>query len=126
MADREDIHHESGNSRLCCQTTSRPTIEGKGISSELSNRDGVSQAPHAADTIIATIPKNAREEIRVTLSEFKGYRRISCRVWARKGAAAVPTRAGFSLSGEACQNLIQGLQDALTAASAAWGKEGGL
>lgn len=49
--------------------------------------------------IIAEIPKNAREIIRVEVEEYKGHRFISCRVWAKNNEGeSVPTRKGMSIS----------------------------
>lgn len=72
------------------------------------------------DLVIATIPKNTREEIRVVLSEFKSYRRIGVRIWARTSEGAVPTRQGFAVSVERCPELIAALVAALEAAAVAW------
>ena len=35
--------------------------------------------------LIATIAKNSREELRVTLDEFRGYRLLKLRVWFKAG-----------------------------------------
>ena len=74
----------------------------------------------ADDIVVATIPKNAREEIRVALTEFKGHRRIAVRVWARTADGAVPTRQGFAVAVERCPELIAGLGEALKTAERIW------
>lgn len=64
--------------------------------------------------IVADLEKNARELVRVSLEEFKGYRLVSVRLWARdplKGL--VPTRQGVSLR----LSLLPGLLGALEAAT---------
>lgn len=69
------------------------------------------------DQHIATIPKNAMEELRISLSEFKGYNLISQRVWYRADDGEMrPGKAGVVIRIERLQNLIDGLQAAQTAA----------
>jgi hypothetical protein len=52
------------------------------------------------ERIIATIPKNAREHVRVELNEFKGKQLASVRVWADKGDGSPPiaTPKGLTVS----------------------------
>lgn len=70
-------------------------------------------------TPIAVIQKNAREEIRITLAEFMGYKLIGTRVWARKDDGGdVPTKSGLSVRAEKLDELIAGLQAARAAAVA--------
>lgn len=66
---------------------------------------------------VATIQKNSREEIRVTLAEFKGHKLVGTRVWARKDDGAdIPTKSGLSVRAEKLDELIAGLQAARAAA----------
>ena len=47
---------------------------------------------------IASIDKNGRGELRVELSEFKGYQLVQLRVWAKNnGSEPIPTKGGFGL-----------------------------
>lgn len=39
--------------------------------------------PETADVLVATIPKNDREEIRISLGRFKGYPLFNARVYYR-------------------------------------------
>lgn len=66
------------------------------------------------DTKISTIEKNANEEIRVSLTEFKGHDLIDIRVYATPAATgeAVPTRKGLCVKPELLSDLIAALQDA--------------
>ena len=76
-----------------------------------------------ADLTITTIPKNAREELRISLSEFKGYNLVSQRVWYRADDGDMrPSKAGVVIRIERLPDLIEGLQAAQTAAQA-WGLE---
>jgi Transcriptional Coactivator p15 (PC4) len=68
---------------------------------------------------IAIIPKNQREEIRIELSEFKGYDLINLRVWAqpRNGdGERIPTKAGIACKVALLPELIRALQSAETEA----------
>lgn len=62
------------------------------------------------DTIIATIPKNRREELRVTLGEFKGHQLLQLRAWISE--SGLPTKNGFGLQAALIPALRQALQDA--------------
>jgi len=67
-------------------------------------------------TLIATLPKNTREEIRIELSEFSGHDLISIRAWAdrRDGADGerIPTKAGIAAKVALLPKLIEALRDA--------------
>lgn len=66
---------------------------------------------------VATIQKNSREEIRISLAEFKGYKLIGTRVWARKDDGGdVPTKSGISVRVEKLDEYIQAPQSARAAA----------
>ncbi|WP_426046059.1 hypothetical protein [Brevundimonas sp. TWP3-1-2b1] len=64
--------------------------------------------------LIATIGKNASEEVRVVLDTYKAHRLCDMRVFASFSAAAVPmpTRKGLSVQ----VSLLPDLIEALTAA----------
>ena len=72
-----------------------------------------------ADQLIATIQKNAREVLRISLSEFKGYNLISRRVWFRADDGEMrPSKAGVVICIERLQGVIDGLLAAQAAAQA--------
>ncbi len=48
------------------------------------------------EKLISTLPKNARESIKVELTEFKGHDLLSVRVYADNGTDLVPTRKGIT------------------------------
>ena len=68
---------------------------------------------------IATIRKNALEEIRVGLSEFNGYELLQLRVWTEPrggGAERIPTKSGIACNVRLLPELIEALQQAEAAA----------
>jgi hypothetical protein len=72
-----------------------------------------------ADHHIATIQKNAREELRISLSEWKGYNLVSQRVWYRAEDGEMrPSKAGVVIRIERLSELIDGLLAAQAAAQA--------
>jgi hypothetical protein len=76
-----------------------------------SQRD---QAQH-----IATVRKNALEEIRIELSEFNGHDLVNVRVWAEPrggGTDRIPTKAGIACNVRLLPELIEALQQAEMAA----------
>jgi hypothetical protein len=56
------------------------------------------------------IPKNAREEIRISLDEFKGHRLCNLRVWYQDGDEFRPGKQGLALRLELVPQLIEALQ----------------
>jgi hypothetical protein len=68
------------------------------------------------ETIISTISKSAREEIRISLTEYKGHDLLDVRVFAEpyedKGQDSVATRKGISCKISLLPQLIAALQDA--------------
>ena len=69
---------------------------------------------------IATVPKNAAEEVRVALTEFNGHALVDVRVYADFGGPAGekrPTRKGVSLARDRLPDLIAALQSAQREAS---------
>lgn len=63
---------------------------------------------------VASIGKNAREEIRVVLDEFKGSQLVDMRAFASFSAANVPmpTKKGLSIRAEILPDLILALEKA--------------
>lgn len=69
--------------------------------------------------MIAAIPKNAREEIRVSVDDFQGHRLCNVRVWYREGEEFRPGKQGIALRLDLLPQLVDALQ------LAAQGAEGG-
>lgn len=67
------------------------------------------------ESVIATIPKNSREHIRIGLNEFKGHNLFSVRVWVSKaaGAAPLPTQKGLTAAVALLPAIIEALQETL-------------
>lgn len=64
--------------------------------------------------VVATIPKNSREHVRVGLGEFKGHQLFSVRVWVDKGdGAALPTQKGLTCAVALLPALIEAMQATL-------------
>lgn len=59
------------------------------------------------------IPKNAREELRVSLEEFKGHRLLTLRVWyeAEDGTRR-PGKQGIAIRQELLPELLKALHKA--------------
>lgn len=68
---------------------------------------------------IAAIRKNAREELQVSLTEFKGHDLIDVRVYADTGEKLVATRKGVAASVECLPAIVEALQRAVAEARAA-------
>lgn len=75
-------------------------------------------APHPC----AVIPKNSREEVRVSLDEFGGHQLVDVRVYADFNTGPVetrgPTKKGVALAVERLPDLIAALEAARTEAIA--------
>lgn len=66
-----------------------------------------------APDFIATLTKNSREDVRVSLAEFGGVDLVDLRIWASfDGAERRPTKKGVSLKVTSLSELIKGLQAA--------------
>ncbi|WP_267421805.1 transcriptional coactivator p15/PC4 family protein [Methylobacterium sp. GC_Met_2] len=68
---------------------------------------------------IATVPKNAAEEVRIALTEFNGHELVDVRVFAaiETGGERRATKKGVSLSRRHLPELIRALQAAEREAS---------
>ncbi len=66
------------------------------------------------EKLIETVPKNAREEIRIALTEYHGHDLCDVRVYAEpySGDEWIATKKGLSLSVAKLPALIKGLQAA--------------
>lgn len=67
-----------------------------------------------ADTLIAELPKNGTETLRVSLGQFNGHDLLHCRVWysPREGGDPRPGKAGISVRVHMLPDLIEALTDA--------------
>ena len=63
---------------------------------------------------ITSIEKNAAEEIRVALTEFKDHQLVDLRVYATNGASGeqVPTKKGLTVKPALLTSLIEALRAA--------------
>lgn len=67
----------------------------------------------AADRVIALIPKNSRETIRVTRGTFKGHDLVSVWIWTRgPDGQLIPTKAGVSFKPALLAEVIAALEAA--------------
>jgi hypothetical protein len=75
----------------------------------------------APDKIVATIGKNSRELLRVSITEFRGIKLISLRLWTptADGAKTIPTRSGLELRIEKLPELRAAIVEAEAQARAA-------
>lgn len=66
------------------------------------------------DEIIATIAKNANEQIRVTLNEYNGRVLLGMRVWwhSLENEDWHPSKKGFACSPERLPELVAALREA--------------
>ncbi len=74
------------------------------------------------EKVIATIEKNAVEELRIELSEYRGHDLVNLRIWAAYDAPTSekrPTKKGFALRITQLPSLIAALLEAEREARAA-------
>ncbi|CAN7685912.1 transcriptional coactivator p15/PC4 family protein [Rhizobium sp. LjRoot30] len=66
------------------------------------------------DTIIATVKKNSRENLRVSLGKFVGHNLLNLRLWFTADVDGMerPSKSGFSLRITLIPELIAALQQA--------------
>lgn len=64
------------------------------------------------DHLVATIPKNAREQFRVQLRTFKERRMIDLRVFASNGVDSIATPKGVAIRPELIRSVIEALEKA--------------
>jgi hypothetical protein len=67
-----------------------------------------------SDRLIATVRKNAREEIRITRGDFKGFDVVGVRVWFQDRDTGVmrPGKDGLAFRAELVDEIIEGLRAA--------------
>jgi hypothetical protein len=61
-------------------------------------------------TVIANIPKNSREELRISLDEYKGHKLLHLRAWVAE--SNTPTKSGFGIQMALIPKLRVALADA--------------
>jgi len=66
--------------------------------------------------VIATIVKNSRESLRVSLDRYREHDYIDLRLYADNGVEQVPTRKGLTIRPDLRPALIEALQQAEMAA----------
>ena len=67
--------------------------------------------------LIATIEKNSREEIRVSLDDWRGYDLVSVRVfYRRRDGEPLPTKKGITFDVKLLPEIIEVLEAARAAA----------
>jgi hypothetical protein len=66
------------------------------------------------EKLIATIPRNSRDEIRIELGEYKGHEFVSVRIWTKSHDSedVVPTKKGITVKPDQLAELITALKDA--------------
>ena len=72
-------------------------------------------------TVVATVPKNAREELRVTVGEYQGIPLVDVRVWALPavpGGEGAATKKGLSLRPDTWRELLPEIAKALAGGGA--------
>ena len=66
------------------------------------------------EKLIATIPRNQLDELRVEIGEYRGHDFISIRTWTERhdSEEMVPTKKGITVKPERLPELITALQKA--------------
>lgn len=68
-------------------------------------------------TVLADIPKNARETIRVVRDQYQGHELVHIRVWFSEGDGELkPTKKGLAFRTDQLPQVIEALQKAQEAA----------
>lgn len=66
--------------------------------------------------LVGTIEKNAKEQVRIELTEFKGYDLVGVRVYAQTESGYTPTKKGITVSVKILPELVEALKKAQAAA----------
>lgn len=74
---------------------------------------------------IASLPKNSRETLKVSLQTFKGQRLLAARVWATGESGETPTKKGINVRVEQGKPFLEALTRALAKARDLGWIEGG-
>lgn len=64
------------------------------------------------DQTIATIPKNGREDIRISIRDFGGRKAVDIRVFVESGEGRKASPKGIAVKPELVRALIEGLEEA--------------
>ena len=84
-----------------------------------NSADSTPDSQREQGQLVATIRKNALEEIRIGLSEFNGHDLLNIRIWSEPrngGAERIPTKAGICCNVRLLPELIEALRQAEAAA----------
>lgn len=72
------------------------------------------QAPEENGTRLATLPRNDREELRITFSEYRGHKYLSLRCWYKTDDGVwVPTKKGVTIRHGEIPTVMDTLHDAV-------------
>lgn len=83
----------------------------------LLGKTGATARRDSMGKIVATIEKNSREEIRVSVDDWKGYDLVSLRVFfRRKDGEPLPTKKGITFDVKLLPEIIRALEAARKAA----------
>lgn len=65
-----------------------------------------------SECVVYSFPKNSREEVRATLSTFRGVLRADLRIWVAddEGDGDHPTRKGISVRADDLPKLLEAVQ----------------
>jgi len=76
--------------------------------------------PDTEDTVVYVFPKNSREEVRASLTTFKGHRLADLRVYAAdENDVEHPTRKGIAVRVADLPKLLEAVQALIEAERAA-------
>jgi hypothetical protein len=102
-----------------------PNIERPEARAALSGRVDIGQQSRADSTqnngreqgqLVASIVKNSRESLRISLDSYRDHDYIDLRLYADNGVEQVPTRKGLTIRPELLPAVIEALQQAEIAA----------
>jgi hypothetical protein len=82
----------------------------------MAPKEVVTMAEQVDGALIATVPKNSREEVRIVRKLFEGHDLVDARVWALSlvpGGDASPTKKGLCLRPETWAELCEKITEAL-------------
>jgi hypothetical protein len=96
------------------------TSEGsRGIAADVTSRPAIDQRTAVAAEFIAIIPKNKREDVRISLSKFNDVDLLNIRVFVEySDGERGPSKKGISIRVAQLPALLEALQKAASAAHA--------
>jgi len=86
---------------------------------DIGQRNGVDSTPDSKreqGQLVASIAKNSRESIRVSLDSYREHDYIDLRLYADNGVEQVPTRKGLTIRPDLLPTVIEALHKAEAAA----------